>query len=113
MRQEIDLAKVFTTKKKQDDLNLTFDLKKRGIIITLGRLFKISQKQEIDALIIKRIFEFVLYDKKIYKRRIFNSKLVNEVKGKATETPYEKSRLVIQAYDDEGKQVILTQSPTI
>jgi hypothetical protein len=45
--------------------------------------------------------------------RIFNSRLVNEVKGKATSTPFEKSRLVIQAYSDEGKEVILTQSLTI
>jgi hypothetical protein len=45
--------------------------------------------------------------------RIFNSRLVNEVKGKATGTPYEKSRLVIQAYNDEGKELILTQLPTI
>ena len=45
--------------------------------------------------------------------RLFNSRLVDEVKGKATNTPYEKSRLVIQAYNDEGKKEILTQSPTI
>jgi hypothetical protein len=38
---------------------------------------------------------------------------VREVKGKATSTPFEKSRLVIQAYNDLGKEVILTQSPTI
>ena len=38
---------------------------------------------------------------------------MNKVKGKATDTPYEKSRLVIQAYNDRGKEEILTQSPTI
>ena len=38
---------------------------------------------------------------------------MNKVKGKSTDSPYEKSRLVIQAYNDEGKEVILTQSPTI
>ena len=27
--------------------------------------------------------------------------------------PYKKSRLVVQAYNDAGKEVILTQSPTI
>jgi hypothetical protein len=27
--------------------------------------------------------------------------------------PFEKSRLVVQAYNDEGKETILTQSPTI
>ena len=40
--------------------------------------------------------------------RLFNLRLVNKVKGKATNTPYEKSRLVIQAYNDEGKELILT-----
>jgi Reverse transcriptase (RNA-dependent DNA polymerase) len=39
--------------------------------------------------------------------------MVDEVKGKETTTPYEKSRLVIQAFNDEGKKTILTQSPTI
>ncbi|KAI0996944.1 hypothetical protein K3495_g11240 [Podosphaera aphanis] len=39
--------------------------------------------------------------------------MVNEVKGKETDTLYEKSRLVIQAYNDEGKEIILSQSPTI
>jgi hypothetical protein len=39
--------------------------------------------------------------------------MVNEIKGKTTEAPFEKSRLVIQAYNDDGKGVILTQSLTI
>ena len=38
--------------------------------------------------------------------------MVREVKGK-TMVPYEKSRLVVQGYNDEGKRDILTQSPTI
>src|SRR5438270_4398994 len=45
--------------------------------------------------------------------QLFNSRLIKKVKGKTTATPYEKSRLVIQAYNDEGKELILTQSPTI
>ena len=39
--------------------------------------------------------------------------MVNEIKGKATDTPFEKLRLVIQGYNNDGKEVILTQSPTI
>jgi hypothetical protein len=39
--------------------------------------------------------------------------MVNEIKGKATNAPFEKSRLVIQGYNDDGKEMILTQSPTI
>lgn len=45
--------------------------------------------------------------------RLFRSRFVDETKGKATNIPYEKSRLVIQAYNDQGKTEILTQSPTI
>jgi hypothetical protein len=60
------------------------------------------------------VFEFVWYDPNQHSgMRIFNSRLVNEIKGKTTATPFEKSRLVIQAYNDEGKDMILTQSPTI
>ena len=39
--------------------------------------------------------------------------MVREIKGKATGSPYEKSRLVIQGYNDEGKATILCQAPTI
>jgi hypothetical protein len=95
IQQEINILEVFITKKEQDNLNLTLNLRKRGIITTLGRPFKASQKQEINALIAKEVFEFVLYNKQIYKGRIFNLRLVNKVKGKATKTPYKKSRLVI------------------
>jgi hypothetical protein len=42
IQQEINILEVFITKKEQDDLNLTLDLRKRGIITTLGRPFKAS-----------------------------------------------------------------------
>ena len=84
------------------------ELRKKGIITTPGLLFQASQKKEIDALIIKEVFDFVLYNLKVYKGRIFNLRLVNKVKGKATESLYKKSRLVIQAYNNQGKEVILT-----
>ena len=59
------------------------------------------------------VFKIVKYDPVKYSGiKIFNSRVVNEVKGKTT-APFEKSRLVIQAYDNAGKEVILTQSPTI
>jgi Reverse transcriptase (RNA-dependent DNA polymerase) len=35
------------------------------------------------------------------------------IKNPGTEQAYEKSRLVIQAYNDAGKHSILTESPTI
>ena len=109
--QQITMA--FITKKEENDLELAKDLRQRGVITTPGQPFQESQQQEIDSLIARGVFEFVRYDPNIHKGRIFNSRLVNEVKGKLTGAPYEKSRLVIQAYNDAGKGVILTQSPTI
>jgi hypothetical protein len=65
-------------------------------VITIpGPLFQALQKQEIEALIARDVFKFVLYNPKVYKGKIFNSRLVNEVKGKATNSLYEKSQLVI------------------
>ena len=45
--------------------------------------------------------------------RIFNSRFVNEVKNVDTNSTFEKSRLMMQAYNDSTKHLVLTQSPTI
>ncbi|KAI0991737.1 hypothetical protein K3495_g16450, partial [Podosphaera aphanis] len=45
--------------------------------------------------------------------RVFNSRFVDEIKYKGTSKAFEKSRLVVQAYNDLEKDVVLTQSPTI
>lgn len=45
--------------------------------------------------------------------RFFNSRFVGEIKHEGTERAFEKSRLVVQAYNDQGKSIVLTQSPTI
>jgi len=39
--------------------------------------------------------------------------MVNEIKGKATNALFKKLRLIIQGYNDDSKEVILIQSPTI
>jgi len=39
--------------------------------------------------------------------------MVNKIKGKAINTPFKKLRLVIQDYNNNGKEVILTQFSTI
>ena len=38
---------------------------------------------------------------------------MDEIKHLGTDKVFEKSRLVVQAYNDQGKDIILTQSPTI
>ncbi|KAI0993761.1 hypothetical protein K3495_g14423 [Podosphaera aphanis] len=103
----------FISRKEVADQEMSRQLRMEGVITTPGLPFEQSDMDEIDALISKGVFEFIAYDPVLHKNnRIFNSRLVHELKKKAT-IPFEKSRLVIQAYDDQNKQLILTQSPTI
>jgi hypothetical protein len=84
------------TRKEQADIKLAIKLQKDGVITILGDLFKRSQQQEIDGLIIRGVFEFVQYDlNKHSDVRIFNSRLVNKVKRKAINSLFKKSRLVV------------------
>lgn len=66
----------------------------------------------MDLLIQNRIFEVLKFDPHEHTERIFNLRLIREVKGKITK-PYEKSRLVLAGHSDKGKEEILTQSPII
>jgi hypothetical protein len=112
--KEDEILMTFMARKEQADMELSLKLRKDGVITTPRGPFEKSQQQEIDGLVARGVFEFVRYDPSRHSGvRIFNSRFVNEVKGKATSTPFEKSRLVVQAYNDEGKELILTQSPTI
>ena len=105
---------VFITSKEQSDHDLAIQLRKEGKISTSGEPFETSDRLEIENLTNRGVFSFEKYNPvKFQGVRIFKSRLVREVKGKSTDTPYEKSRLVIQGYDDDGKEMILTQSPTI
>jgi hypothetical protein len=112
--EEQDVSMALMTNKERADMELSIKLRNEGVITTPGLPFDQSRNEEIEGLIARGVFDFLQYDPvKHAGIRIFNSRLVNEIKGKATGTPFEKSRLVIQAYNDEGKGMILTQSPTI
>jgi hypothetical protein len=53
-------------------------------------------KQEINSFITRGVFKFKKYDPtKFNKVRIFKLRIVNKIKGKATNTLFKKSRLVI------------------
>jgi hypothetical protein len=107
--KEDNVSIAFMTRKEQADIELAIKLRKNGVITTPGDLFERSQRQEIDGLIAREVFEFVQYNpNKHLGVRIFNSRLVNEVKGKATNSLFEKSRLVVQAYNNKDKELILT-----
>jgi hypothetical protein len=61
----------------------------------------------------KGVFELVNLSDIPKGLQIFNSRFVDEIKHPGTDQAYEKSRLVVQAYNDRGKDLILMQSPTI
>jgi hypothetical protein len=99
------------TSKEKSDLQLVLKLYKKGLIITPSFLFEVSQKQEINSLITRGIFQFEQYNPAKYQGIcIFNSRIINKIKNKATNAPYKKSRLVIQAYNNNRKEMILMQS---
>ena len=111
---EEDFSAVFLSNKEKEDRELSLQLRNEGKITTPGQPFEASDQQEIDHLIGRGVFRFEQYDAGRHEGiHIFKSRMVNEIKGKTTEIPYEKSRLVIQGYQDNGKEVILTQAPTI
>jgi hypothetical protein len=104
----LDQDSVFMTYKEQSDFDLAIKLRAKGKIKTSGDPFEASIKEELKALRALEVFKIVEFDPcKHGNIRIFNSRFVNEIKGKTT-ILYKKSRLVIQAYSNDGKAVILT-----
>jgi hypothetical protein len=75
--------------------------------------FAASRQLEVVGLIEKDVFQAVDRNSIPKGTRIFNSRFVDEVKNKGTDKAFEKSRLVVQAYNDLEKDIVLTQSPTI
>lgn len=95
--------------KEKANFKLIKQLRKEGRIITLGAPFQALDKQEIKGLIARGVFKFEKYNAIKHNRvRIFKSRMVNKVKGKATDTLFKKSRLVIQGFNNDGKEFILT-----
>lgn len=75
--------------------------------------FTSSRQNEINGLLDKGVFKLTNPEDVPSGARIFNSRFVDEIKNPGTEKAYEKSRLVVQAYNDRDKTLILTESPTI
>lgn len=75
--------------------------------------FTASRQKKIADLLKKNVFLVVDRKNVFDDARIFNSRFVDEVKNADTDKIFEKSRLMIQAYNDVNKGLVLTQSPTI
>ncbi|KAI0993994.1 hypothetical protein K3495_g14189 [Podosphaera aphanis] len=87
------------SEKETRDREISLDLRKKGIIKTTENPFVSSRRKEMEGLLAQGVYELIQRDAdELHNSRIFGSRMVDEVKGKETAIPYEKSRLVIQAY---------------
>lgn len=106
-------ASAFVSAKEKEAEKLAVILRKEGKIRTPGVPFELSDETETNALIQRGVLQpVVLTPHQLTKVKVFGLRMVHEIKGRS-EQPYEKSRLVLQGYDDPDKTTIVTQSPTI
>jgi hypothetical protein len=104
----------FVTQKELEDAQLAEKLRREGKITTSGKPFELFDQTEINGLINRGVFRFEQYNPiKHDGIQIFKSRIMNEIKNKGTNKPYEKSRLMIQNYNNDGKLFVLIQNPII
>ncbi len=86
-------------------LNFTFNS-----IINVDSSFIASRQQKIAELLEKKIFLSINKAEISSDVRIFSSRFVNEIKHSKTNKAFEKFRLMIQAFKDQNKILVLIQS---
>ncbi len=62
-----------------------------------------SRRKEINDLLKRQIFEIIIISEVLKNVRIFNFRFVDEIKHSDTSQAYEKSRLMIQTYNDHER----------
>jgi hypothetical protein len=70
------------------------------------------RQKELNGLLERGVFEVVDLADVPPGTCIFYSRFVDEIKNPGTDKAFEKSRLVVQAYRDLEKDLVLIQSPT-
>src|SRR5438045_7318704 len=75
--------------------------------------FRSSCQKELTGLLEKGVFQIVNLADIPSGSRLFNSWFIDEIKNLGTDTAFEKSRLVVQAYNNDKKKLFLTLSPMI
>jgi hypothetical protein len=75
--------------------------------------FALFRQEEINDFIEKDVFQSVSKNDVSSDVRIFSSRFVDEIKHFDIDKAFEKSRLVVQTFNDQNKNLILIQSSTI
>jgi hypothetical protein len=105
---------VFIISKEKANIELYIQLRTKGKIYTPSGPFELSNKKEINRLTNNQVIQIKIYDTSRYPRiRVFDTRLVRELKDKSISNIYEKSRIMIQVFKDLGKEFILCQVLTI
>jgi hypothetical protein len=82
-------------------------------IISADSSFISFRQKEIAGLLEKGVFISINKKDVSADVRIFSFRFVNEIKHSSIEKAFEKFRLVIQAFNDQNKILVLTQSSII
>ena len=75
--------------------------------------FQTFRLKKIMKLFEKKMFEIIHHKNVFTNAHIFNFQFVDEIKHSDTDKTFEKSRLIIQTYNDMKKNLVLTQTPII
>ena len=78
-------------------------------MIEISFQFIVSKQKKIDELLKKKIFKFVSISEIFQNIKIFNARFVNEIKNENTKKVFEKSRLIMQTYNDFNKNQAFIQ----
>jgi hypothetical protein len=105
-----NFADIIVFLQDDDSHSNQFECRSSSVLISI---FAESRRKEIIDLLEKRVFELITIDAVFRDVRIFNFRFVNEIKHSNISDVYEKSRLMIQTYNDLDKTLMLTQSFTI
>ncbi|KAM3447185.1 hypothetical protein MY3296_008958 [Beauveria thailandica] len=73
----------FFVSRDQSDRKISEELRAKCIITAPGAPFEASRGKEFAGLLLKKVFEFILFNKALHGgMRIFDARMVDEVKGK-------------------------------
>jgi hypothetical protein len=97
----------------EDDSSSIFILNSSSFTFVFISTFVESRRKKINDLLKRQVFEIIIISKMSKNIRILNFRFVDEIKHSDTSQTYEKSRLIVQTYNDHEKTLVLTQALTI
>ena len=70
--------------------------------------FQTFRLKKLNKLFEKKVFEIIHIDNLFAETRVFENRFINQMKNEETEKAFEKSRFVMQTFNDSEKYKILT-----